>query len=323
MAAEEEKKNKKEDFTFSENLENPWETLSSAKEDAPSDPEEDKDDFRSAFKEFKKTFTFKILVVVVALAVFGGVGWSIYALATADFASGDMSLDDFSAYYEQNSSTIWTYTQISLFALVMFIFAARDHVSFKKGQHLESKSIIISLGIAGTFLGIFLGLQGFDTNDVTGSVPKLLDGLKLAFSTSILGMFINIPLTAMQQMPNVDSKSEMRTLMSIDEKLSSVEQVPEMAQDMKRAMEAIVDMKTEIKENLIEENSNRTNEILGQISSRSAKKIEILTALEMGISSLAKATKEMQDMQKNNNTSNSNSSSPANRVTGAVPSVYE
>ena len=40
----------------------------------------------------------------------------------------------------------------------------------------------------GTFFGIFLGLINFDTNKLNQSILLLLDGLKIAFFTSIVGM---------------------------------------------------------------------------------------------------------------------------------------
>jgi uncharacterized protein YqgV (UPF0045/DUF77 family) len=43
-------------------------------------------------------------------------------------------------------------------------------------------------GVLGTFTGIFIGLLDFDVSDIDRSVPALLAGLKLAFSTSIIGM---------------------------------------------------------------------------------------------------------------------------------------
>lgn len=49
-------------------------------------------------------------------------------------------------------------------------------------------SIISTLGVLGTFLGITKGLLSFDTSDLDGSIPLLLDGLKTAFFTSLLGM---------------------------------------------------------------------------------------------------------------------------------------
>lgn len=51
-----------------------------------------------------------------------------------------------------------------------------------------SPSVLTSLGILGTFLGIFLGLIDFDFRTVNKSVPELLEGLKVAFGTSILGL---------------------------------------------------------------------------------------------------------------------------------------
>mgnify|MGYP001162941362 CR=1 FL=1 len=45
-----------------------------------------------------------------------------------------------------------------------------------------------ALGLVGTFLGIFKGLGEFDPGNIDLSLPILLDGLKLAFSTSIVGM---------------------------------------------------------------------------------------------------------------------------------------
>ena len=53
---------------------------------------------------------------------------------------------------------------------------------------------VISLGIFGTFLGIFLGLINFDTSDINSSIPSLLEGLKTAFITSLFGMFFSILL---------------------------------------------------------------------------------------------------------------------------------
>ena len=49
-------------------------------------------------------------------------------------------------------------------------------------------NILTSIGIFGTFLGVALGLWYFDTTDIQGSVPKLMDGLKTAFWSSIVGL---------------------------------------------------------------------------------------------------------------------------------------
>ena len=47
---------------------------------------------------------------------------------------------------------------------------------------------LISLGILGTFAGIFWGLMHFDVNDIQSSVPSLIGGMKFAFGSSVTGM---------------------------------------------------------------------------------------------------------------------------------------
>jgi hypothetical protein len=52
--------------------------------------------------------------------------------------------------------------------------------------------IVTSLGLLGTFIGIFLGLLNFDVTNLSDSVPQLLDGLKTAFLTSIAGLISSL-----------------------------------------------------------------------------------------------------------------------------------
>lgn len=53
-------------------------------------------------------------------------------------------------------------------------------------------SIFTTIGVFGTFLGITYGLYHFNENDITGSIPELLKGMKVAFLTSILGISLSI-----------------------------------------------------------------------------------------------------------------------------------
>ena len=71
--------------------------------------------------------------------------------------------------------------------LVLSLFqAARSRHS----QFLEyAPTLMTSLGILGTFTGVVIGLLGFDTYNIAESIPTLLEGLKTAFITSIVGMF--------------------------------------------------------------------------------------------------------------------------------------
>lgn len=53
-------------------------------------------------------------------------------------------------------------------------------------------SVFTTLGVLGTFGGIYLGLRKFDVDFIDESIPELLEGLKMAFSTSILGISLSI-----------------------------------------------------------------------------------------------------------------------------------
>ena len=53
-------------------------------------------------------------------------------------------------------------------------------------------SVFTTLGVLGTFSGIFIGLLGFDVGQITESIPTLLGGLKTAFSTSIAGILLSL-----------------------------------------------------------------------------------------------------------------------------------
>lgn len=49
-------------------------------------------------------------------------------------------------------------------------------------------SILTSIGIIGTFVGIILGLLHFSIDDMKGSISFFLEGMKTAFFTSIIGL---------------------------------------------------------------------------------------------------------------------------------------
>lgn len=73
---------------------------------------------------------------------------------------------------------------VAVLALSLFHAARSRH-----SQFLEyAPTLMTSLGILGTFTGVVIGLLDFNTSDIAGSIPALLEGLKTAFITSIVGM---------------------------------------------------------------------------------------------------------------------------------------
>ncbi len=87
----------------------------------------------------------------------------------------------------------------ALFTIVMLILAAVDIKTTKSPNHRDFKSIILTTGVLGTFVGIFIGLLGFDINSVENSIPALIEGLKVAFYTSIIGMSLSVIISVYQR----------------------------------------------------------------------------------------------------------------------------
>jgi ABC-type transporter Mla subunit MlaD len=77
-------------------------------------------------------------------------------------------------------------TQIFIGFIVLLTIGS--HVSYGEKTLAYGPTILTTTGIFATFLGIALGLSGFDTADIQASVPALLAGLKTAFWASVVGV---------------------------------------------------------------------------------------------------------------------------------------
>jgi len=80
-----------------------------------------------------------------------------------------------------------------VFIVIILLLGIIDQVTKK-----DLKSQIVSIGVLGTFVGIFIGLQNFDPSDIINSVNDILVGLKTAFFTSIVGMSVATILSVYQ-----------------------------------------------------------------------------------------------------------------------------
>ncbi|NVK30256.1 MAG: hypothetical protein HWE20_04590 [Gammaproteobacteria bacterium] len=105
------------------------------------------------------------------------------------------------------------------FFAAMLIMAVVDAVSAVRRGSLDYRGAIVSTGVLGTFVGVFIGLQGFDTNNLRESVPSLLEGMKTAFATSILGMGLSIILTVLFHRAG-EAESEQQALIKTIERES-------------------------------------------------------------------------------------------------------
>ena len=80
-----------------------------------------------------------------------------------------------------------------IFVIIILTLGFLDQ---KTGKDLKGQ--IVSVGVLGTFVGIFIGLQSFNPDDITNSVNDILIGLKTAFFTSIMGMSVSTILSVYQ-----------------------------------------------------------------------------------------------------------------------------
>lgn len=71
---------------------------------------------------------------------------------------------------------------------LIFFWKARGELQERKRTINLFPAFLSTLGVLGTFWGITIGLSEFETNNLEGSIPVLLEGLKTAFYTSLLGM---------------------------------------------------------------------------------------------------------------------------------------
>lgn len=107
-----------------------------------------------------------------------------------------MEQNEFMKFMADNFSTstcLWIIIIAWIISMVcIFVFKWKGQLQHQKRIVEYFPSVLSSLGVLGTFLGITIGLSGFDTNSLNESIPILLDGLKTAFYTSLVGMITSL-----------------------------------------------------------------------------------------------------------------------------------
>ncbi|WP_221800575.1 hypothetical protein [Oceanobacter mangrovi] len=129
----------------------------------------------------------------------------------------------------------WTLVLMAVIAVLTAFF----HLYRFSARTLDvGPNILTSLGIFGTFLGVALGLSEFDTSDIQASVPTLMEGLKTAFWSSIVGLFGALTIKvrgAIGQLTAVAAKQQGATiadlLAALDKIRLSVSETNQLARD--------------------------------------------------------------------------------------------
>ncbi len=87
---------------------------------------------------------------------------------------------------------------VFVFALIAHLLGTRFRARFFQRASATAPQLCTTIGVLGTFAGIFIGLLNFDVAHIDQSVPQLLVGLKIAFGTSIVGMSAAIAFKLVQ-----------------------------------------------------------------------------------------------------------------------------
>ena len=88
--------------------------------------------------------------------------------------------------FVENASTYLTIAA-ALIILIVFLIALNG-VKNRTSLAKDATSILTSIGILFTFVGISIALFNFDPQNINDSIPQLLGGLKVAFLSSVGGL---------------------------------------------------------------------------------------------------------------------------------------
>ena len=135
-------------------------------------------------------------------------------------------------FYENIFDTFLSSPLNMAFVGIIFALAVVDLVLKK-----DFKSQIVSVGVLGTFVGIFIGLQDFNPLDMKGSINTILIGLKTAFFTSIVGMFTAISLSVIQKIfykELDDERSVEKILLDISKKLENTHAIDDIGDKLEK-----------------------------------------------------------------------------------------
>lgn len=113
------------------------------------------------------------------------------------------------------------------FILAIVIFTAFFHLRFTPEVVFKAPSFLTTLGILGTFIGIAVGLLGFDPANVQQSVPALIDGIKTAVWASACGVFCALTIKFRDLLFRRKSKRKVvaATIDDLAESLKNIEAV--------------------------------------------------------------------------------------------------
>ncbi|MCC5944085.1 MAG: MotA/TolQ/ExbB proton channel family protein [Bernardetiaceae bacterium] len=196
-------------------------------------------------------------------------------------------------------------------------------------------SVFITLGILGTFLGITYGLLTFDTDPekISDSIKILLDGLKIAFLSSIIGLLFSLifgQIVKWKLNTKLRSSSEeTNALNTIIERLDSIKGTNE---SIKESNEKVISTLNEFTSSLSTSNQNafdaamsgvidKLNQSIGKLVDKNFEKLDLSIA---NLNKSQEANKSNMDkLQKEFNKTSGNMEQSAEKLSSIAASTKQ
>ena len=133
-------------------------------------------------------------------------------------------------------SALMIIVAVFILSLIFLIFGNHKNQGGTFHFATIAPNILTSIGVFFTFLGIWIALISFDVNSINESIPNLLDGLKLAFSSSVFGLassvllrILRVPIVSLR---SVKSAGEIGT----DDLYFQLQELNQNSQSMREAL---------------------------------------------------------------------------------------
>ena len=106
----------------------------------------------------------------------------------------ELLLKSFQSIIGNNITLFFTLVILVIFLIVLF------YPKSNLGKHFSpsATSILPTIGVLGTFVGVFIALQNFNFDNIDSSMSLIVEGLKVAFITSIFGLSTGIIIKLVQ-----------------------------------------------------------------------------------------------------------------------------
>lgn len=215
----------------------------------------------------------------------------------------------------------------SAIIIVAFLYAYKyiksvkiSDIKLHRNWMEQLPSLISTLGVIGTFVGITIGLLAFDPNNLDKSIPELLEGLKTAFFTSLFGMVGSIILNRELSNKLAENKDVFDLKKATDiivealnnNNLEMRRHIPssdikEMRKDLEQIKDDVEEMKAKLTDFQRDSKSNNIPGILNNIEAHSSamntdmdRTRAILATATASISALDNNVDELKDIIKKN-----------------------